>query len=1246
MTDLSRIRTRQEFAAELSAAKDRAGLTIRDVAKALGVPDSTIGGYFSGRHLPTARQAPLFSGILELCGITGEAEAGEWLAALGRVRRAPGRRAAGGPVPYRGLSSFQPEDAEWFFGREQLTGVLVEQLAEHRLLAVVGPSGSGKSSLLRAGLIPALRADGLRVTLLTPGPRPLLTLPASGLEAGTAVVVDQFEEIFTGGCDEAERQAFIDTLWTASGALVVIGLRADFYAQALRYPRLARLLQQAQVIVGPMTEDEVRRAIVEPAAKARIDLEDGLVELLLSDLAPTAVDGTVQGAHDPGALPLLSHALLTTWERGDRRHLTAADYRGSGGISGAVGATAEEVYGGLTTGQRRLARQIFVRLVHVADDTGDTRRRVSRDELPSDGSGDTESALDGFIGHRLITVHTDHVELTHEALLTAWPRLRGWLDADRTGSRIHRQLTVAAGIWRDSGHDPNLLYRGVSLAAARQRASDPLHQGELNPLEQRFLDAAIEHDQIEARAARRRSRRLQGLLAALVGVALIAGLTAGYALVQRGSADHQRDLAISRQVAGVANKLRGTDVALAAQLSLAAYRISPTPEARSSLLGSFTTPAVTRVPGPAGVMQAVAVSRDRRVMATAGADRTVQLWSLADLDHPVRLGGPLTGHTDTVFAVAFSPDGRTLASGAGDKTVRLWNIADPRRPAPLGAALTGSQSTLYTVVFSPDGRTLAAGGADQTVRLWDMTDPRRAAPLGAPLTEPGGAVQGVAFSPDGQTLAASGADKKIWLWGLGNRARPARLGPPLTGPAKTVFAVAFSPDGRTLAAGSADDFVWLWPLHRTGAPRRLTGPASFVNSVAFGPDGRSLAAACSDGNVWIWDVDTSKVRASLPHPGPVTTVVFHGVDTLVTSASDGTARIWRLPGPLIAGPGGNIFSVAFGAGDVLAVTGTDDTARLWNVADPRRPFPLGPVITGITRSVRTTGAATLSPDARTLAIGDIAGGVQLWDVSAPARPVALPTRLTGPTGNVEGVTFSPNGQILAVSDDDRTVSLWNVRDPRHPVRLGAPLTGPANYAYSPAFSPDGRTVAVGSADKAVHLWDLTDPSRPAPLGPPLQGHSNYVFSVAFSPDGRTLLSGGADDTVRLWDVSDRRRPKALGPPLTGPKNYVFSAVFDSTGRTVAATAGDGTTWLWDVRRRDRPRTLGTLTGPAGAVYVDTFDTRRPLLATAGADGMVSLWNTDPDQVAASVCAGAGAPLTRSEWREYVPGRPYRHLCQS
>jgi WD40 repeat protein len=1281
------VRTRQEFARELTLLRERAGLTVRDVAKAIGVPDSTVGGYFSGRYLPGVKPHGQFRSLLVACGETDAAAIEQWLEALSRVRPAPGRRPVGAPVPYRGLASYQQEDAEWFYGRGSLTDDLLAHLrklhAAGGMLMVVGPSGSGKSSLLRAGMIPALKAGAVGapgsrdwpVRLLTPGPRPAgrisWPLPAdAGLGEPVSadhmvLVIDQFEEIFTACQDEHERQAVIAALCDAAGhetgpltcpapacsetagpaALVVLALRADFYPHALRYPELVAALREHQVLVGPMTDAELRTVVIEPARKAKLDVEDGLVEVLLRDLAPAGKAGEPWDARSAGSLPLLSHAMLATWERSRRGRLTVAGYQDSGGIQGAVAQTAEAAYSELTHTQRTLARQVFLQLVHVGDDTADTRRRLSVNDLPP--GSDVRDVLDLFIRQRLITASADDIAITHEALLYAWPRLRGWIDADREWIQFRDQLGAAARAWQESGHDPDDLYRGARLLTVRDWAADPGHSDSLSVLERAFLQASAEQMLAEERAGRRRTRRLQRLVAALGALSLVAGTLAVFAFQQKQAATYQRDLAISRQVATDADQLRATDVNLAMQLSLAAYEVSPTPEARSSLLESYATPAVTRMIGSPGVMEAAAYTPVRHVIAAAGEDSTIRLWNAADLGRPVSLGPPLATGNDAVFSLAFSPDGRTLASGGADKAVHLWNVTDPARPVPWTAPLTGPAGTVYSVAFSPDGTLLAAGSADDRIWLWNIASPRHPIRIGLPLRGPVGYVQSVAFSPDGRILAAGCEDGTIWLWNITVPGHPVRMDT-LTDAAKAVFSVTFSPDGRSLAAGSADDKVRLWNVTRpdrpvpAGAP--LTGPAGWVSSVAFSPDGQSVAAASSDSNVWIWNLATRKVTF-LPHPAPVTAVLYlPGSQDIVTSAADGIARIWQIPSPQLSDSAAPVFAVTFAHDHILAVIGSDNTARLWNVASPRQPVPVGPVLADVTRSPLSSGAGALSPDGKTLIACASGASCQIWDMSDRDRPRPV-ARIPGPAPGIQFAAFSPDGHLLAVTGNDNTVWLWNMTDPARPVLAGRSLTGPAGYGLDIAFSPDGRVLALADADKKVYLWDISDPDRPVALKP-LTGASSYAYSVAFSPNGDVLAEGSADNQVRLWDISDLRRPFLLGSPLAGPAGYVYSVAFSPDGRTLAATAGDGTIWLWNITTPAQPSLLATLTGPAGAVYIDAFDSNRDILATAGNDGTVRLWDTDTSQVAAYICSIAGDGITPAEWAKYIPGLPYNPPCRS
>jgi WD40 repeat protein/transcriptional regulator with XRE-family HTH domain len=1281
--DPGRIVSQRDFGRELTLARRRAGLTVRQVAKASQTPASTVGDYFAGRHLPPPSQPELLPRILAACGVTDAAEVERWLAALGRVRRAPGRRPAPGQAPYRGLASFQPEDAAWFFGREELALHLARlatgAAAPGVPLAVVGPSGSGKSSLLRAGLVPRLRAgsparpEGRPVVLVTPGDSPLAALaeglasltasgqggpeaPSLGARAlrepdrwaaliaragnAPAIIVDQFEEVFAA-TSEAERQAFITALAALSNTtLVVIGLRADFYGHALRYPGLARSLQDRQIVVGPMSAAQLRRIIVEPAHKAGLGIEDSLVEVLLADMRPSGAPGPAAAGHEAGALPLLSHALLATWERSGGSRLTVASYQAIGGIREAIARTAEAAYGTLDEQEKEAARHLFLRLVHVADDARETRARIPLSDLPGDAAV-AAAVLERFVRQRLVTLDMATAEIAHEALLDAWPRLRAWIDADREDMRVRRFITAAAQAWEETGREPAALLRGGQLALAREWAATDANRALLSGLARDFVDAGIAEERAQQAAQRRQTRRLRQLAAGLAVLVLITVGLAGYAFQQRQLATAARNMADSRSVAIEADEVRAHDPALAAQLSLAAYQIAPSSGALASLLESSGVPMAARMFDSDGVVQAVALSPDHRLLAVAAADGTLRLWDMSRPGHPVPIRTVAKlGRNDALYAAAFSPDGRVLAAAGSDGTVSLWSVADPRRPVPLGGPLTGPAEAVYSLAFSPDGGLLAAGSADKTVRLWGVKNPAHAVPVGGALTGPAWSVQAVAFSPDGQLLAAGSADRTVRLWNVSDPARPTPVGKPLTGPTNTVDAVAFSPDGQTLVAGSYDDKVWPWSIANPAKPaaeKPFTGATNSVMTVAFSPGGRMLAEGGSDGRVLLWDTATHALLGAFPHPQPVTSLAWDGTHLLIAGDADGYVRAWRVPPPgLMTGSAAN--SVAFSpGGPTLAVGGSG--LQLWN-----------PATHAITASARVPGtvvnAVAFVPGGHLIATGYGDGKIQLWRHGAGLVPLGTPRTASisssAATNNVECVAFRGDGAILASGGDDGTVRLWDVADPAAPKLLSTVLDSPSAMVFSVAFSPNGRILAAASGDDLVRLWNVRDPARPVLLGR-LTGPTNYAMAVAFSPDGRTLAVGSADRDIRLWDVADPAHPHRVGRMLTGPSGYVYSVAFSPGGRTLAAGT-DGSVWLWDLTSPASPRLVATLAGPTGHVRSVAFSPSGHTLAAADSAGQVWLWDTSARDVTAAICATSGQPLTRSEWWTYLPGRPYTPPC--
>jgi hypothetical protein len=737
------VQTRRDVAVALTLLRERQGLSVRDVSKASGVGVSTLGGWFSGRHLPPMSQLDQLDAVLRACSVEDADVREAWREAVARVRRSPRPRSPTA-VPYRGLASFGPEHAAWFFGRDGLVEVLLRMVVQAAeggggLVWVVGVSGSGKSSVVQAGLIPRLAGtdDRHRVTMMRPGSAPRLELErvlgptASGRFCGPGVlVVDQFEELFTECQDEGEREAFLQALaqsvapapGAVPGLVVVAGLRADFYPHVLSRG-LVRGRQEHQVAVGAMSLNQLREVIEAPARAAHVDLDEGLVEVLLNDLAP--VVGAAGVGEQPGTLPLLSHALLATWERGRGARMTVADYTSTGGIRGAIAATAESVYSTLNPSQARAARSLFRRLVCLGDDSADTRRRVTFDELglapgqptangqlSTGNGGDFRPAVEAFAAQRLLTLSTQHVEITHEALLVAWPRLQEWLEVDRSGLRSHRLLTQDAHAWKEADADSSLLYRGTRLELAAAWATEPHNAAELNPDEKAFLDAGLEQRVEEHRLDERRARWRHRLVAALAVLLLATTGLAGVAFRIGDTAAHYRDLALSRQVAAASARVRPQDAALAAQLAVVAKGISATPEARAALLDATATPTPARLLGPPGVLQAAAASGDGRLLAGAGEAGVVRLWRTRSGRAPVRVADLAVTPGRALFALTFTPDGHTLASAGADRRIHLFDLDDATAPGPAGGrALDGPRNTVYSLAFSPDGALLAAGSA-------------------------------------------------------------------------------------------------------------------------------------------------------------------------------------------------------------------------------------------------------------------------------------------------------------------------------------------------------------------------------------------------------------------------------------------------------------------------------------------------------------------------------------------------------
>jgi WD40 repeat protein len=1186
-----------------------------------------------------------------------------------------------GACPYQGLAPFDAENSELFFGRARATRDLLGRLGRRlgdetrprgSILLVSGASGVGKSSLLRAGAMPALATGMLPVDgsrhwprlLMTPTATPLRTLAARWAEthggsAETAyeqlrgdqgfspdgrlvLIVDQFEELFTLVADERERQAFVRALHALAegpqAAAVIIGVRADYWDRCAAYPQFAAAIQDGQVLVEPMTESDLRLAITGPAATVGLEIEPGLVETVLGDLR---AGRDAADRYAAGALPLLSQALRNTWDRREDDRLTVRGYEESGRVRDAVQHTADEVFQGLSAEDRKIALRVFRRLTVIIAGGRVARRRATMSEIHAAaaahsaaerGAGGSVGALvSAFADRRLLTLHEDTAEIAHDALLTAWPTLRRWLEPDLAAQAVYDQLIEDAAQWDEHRRDPAFLYRGGRLLSVQDTRPRWDHDTDSfpppGPIVEGFIAAS-------ARAARRAGRTRRLVLAGLAVLSILALIAAGAAIKAAGDADRQRNLAVSRLLAEQ-SEVAG-DPVTSALLAAAAWRIAPTQEARYRMLDVAARTGRAVLSGHTGAVTALVFSRDGSTIVTGGDDGTARLWATASrqprgapIAHPKRdcsgtginavaispdgkvvattclgyirfwdvathrpLGVPVENES-SVPAIAFSPDGRTLAAGRTDGTARLWDVAtrSPRGDAIGRPARTGAFNPVNAVAFSPDGKLLATVGADNTARLWDAATHRQA---GDALTGHDEPIQDLSFSPDGTTLATASTDGTARLWDL---ATHRQSGAALKDPAGTggFNGIAYSPDGGRLATAGVNGFTRIWdaagrrPLGTALADNRLP-----VRRAAFSPDGKILAVAGDDGMVRLGDpVAHQQTGATLP--GLSAVAVSPDGKTLATAERDNTTRLWDVATQRPVGrplrPAddrtidrkGALFGLTFSPdGGMLATAGLDGV-RLFDTAGRRQ---IGPPL----YAERPIGTVEFSPDGKRLAIARN-GAIQFWQLAA--------RRQTGPrihvpdhTNLLSAMAISADGATLATVGGDRTVRLFDVATGR---QRGAPIPVAVNGILDELkFSPDGRTLAIAANNDTVRLWNIS-PRRQ--IGT-LTGHNDWISEIAFSPDGKVVATGSADDTVRLWDLMTGRQ---IGIPLTGHTHAVTGIAYTPDGATVATVADDETARLWNV-----------------AVPADPV---------------------------ATTCANAGRSLTRAEWERYIPGLRFREICR-
>ncbi|MDX1511203.1 MAG: BTAD domain-containing putative transcriptional regulator, partial [Nitriliruptorales bacterium] len=1113
--------------------------------------------------------------------------------------------------PYMGLRSFDVADADLFFGRDELTATLVALVVERPLVAIVGPSGSGKSSLARAGMLAALRAGRLpgserwQQAVIRPGTTPVATLnraldDATGEVGHRLVLVDQLEELFADAIAAEERAAFAGLLVRLAldeGTTVIVTLRADHVGDLAGLPELSALVQDGAVLVGPMAPEELRRAIELPALRMGLRLEQGLSSMLVAEVAGRA-----------GALPLLSTALLELWERRQDGRLSLAAHRATGGVAGAVARLAEATFERLDEQGRQAARRMLLRMCGSDGPEQPLRRRVPLEELTDEGDlGRAVLAL--FAERRLVTLSDASAEVAHEALLSEWPRLRGWLDDDTHGRLLHRHLTEAARRWDDEGRNADGLYRGARLASALTWAEE--HGADLNRLEAAFLreserlaDSERREAEEAARQARAASRRLRRLLAIVATVLVFAVVTAGFAMQQRSQAADRARVADAGRLGSQALAENALDLSLL--LAVQARELDDSPVTRGTLLA-----ALARAPQAIGVFRAQEprfldgdLSPDGSLVAAIASDGPATVWDTATHQVVARLEAATNG-----WGVAFSPDGESLAiagwSADDDGVIELYETSGFERVWSTRTPIGG-----HRLDWAPDGSALTGMGFDGLPRLID-------AETGSVRTlEPGVADRdawGSTFLADSRSIAASWEGLTLLLDAqTGNEL--ARL--PIGGP------LAVSRDGRILAVaewGAADRAVVLVDVSSGEVLRRLVRHTAEIQDLAFAPDGRELLSAGDDALVVRWDVTAGEVIEVLEgHGGRVWGLgVTSDGETASSASLDGSVIAWDLSGlrrlgvtssPSDAGIGASVSPdgrwVVAAAGSGVAIH--DRASREERLVDTHLAALQSSVF--IDNETAVLGLSDGSLRRLDIASGRVSSGLDLG-VGVPGIIVATP----------EGshvLVGTDAGEIVTVEAAE-----WRIESR---LSFGQPV-------WSIAFDHAGKRMAVALDDGSIVVA-----GRSGDVLATVSGGDGAMIVVAFDPTGRYVLGGGFSGVLQRWKAADGQ---PVGEPLKLGAGWIIAGKLH--GELFVAGSTDGMARLVDVRAWQQ---IGTPLPVGDQVWVmpTVLPDGRILALTDTGPAMV--YEIDADRWTQRACAIAGRTLTEQEWRSHVGDRPWTPGC--